>query len=79
MADGQELKCCPFCGGVAEMDSHRAYMALVTGRIGHAVAVYCLSCSADMSLCREDVPELTVDDCIAAMTDAWNARAGVAQ
>lgn len=65
------LQCCPFCGGEAELDTRRSYRQIVTGNLGSGVAVYCVSCDADMMRCREDVPDVAAEDLIAA----WNRRA----
>lgn len=68
------LKPCPFCGGPPELDTTRRYIAIATGRMGNEVAIYCIECSADMSLCHEDVPDMSIDDMVFALTDAWNKR-----
>lgn len=65
-----KLKPCPFCGGVAEMDTLRAYLALGTGRMGHALAVYCTTCSADIAVCYADVPDIQPEQ----VADMWNKR-----
>jgi hypothetical protein len=71
MSDGEPLKPCPFCGGDAEMDTRQAYVALGSGRLGSAIAIYCTACTASVSTCREDVPDITPEE----MTDQWNRRA----
>lgn len=71
---GDLLKPCPFCGGPAELDTMRGYIAIATGRMGNEVAIYCIECSADMSLCHEDVPDMSIDDMVFALTEAWNKR-----
>jgi hypothetical protein len=70
-----DLKDCPFCGGIAEMDTQRAYRPMVSGKaIGTGIAIYCLSCDAEMMRCREDTPDVTPDE----MAEAWNRRAPAA-
>lgn len=68
------LKQCPFCKGVAEADSMQGYRAMRDGRVGNQCAVYCTSCDAHMSMCHADFPELSVDEMMAILTDAWNRR-----
>lgn len=65
---------CPFCGGEAEADGSRGYRMIVSGRVGRAVAIYCLSCDADMSRCCEDTPETDPEVLMADLVDAWNRR-----
>lgn len=66
---------CPFCGGPAETDSQQGYRSLSTGRIGSAAAVYCTgSCSASMTLCDADVPELSSEDRLNVLVENWNRR-----
>jgi len=68
------LKDCPFCGGPAETDGRRTYRS-IEGNLGKAVAVYCTgSCSADMTLCLEDVPGSTWEDLLAVLIENWNRR-----
>lgn len=69
-----ELKACPFCGAPGEDDYSRHYRNIVTGKVEQAVAVYCTSCSADISICLADVPELSRDDAMALCREQWNAR-----
>lgn len=65
-----KLKPCPFCGGVPEMDTLQRYRNIATGRMESAIAVYCTSCSADMSVCYADVPGLQPEQ----VADMWNKR-----
>ena len=69
-----DLKPCPFCGGVAESDSRRAYRALAGGQLGNACAVYCTACEADISVCLEDVPEWSTEEALQYVTERWNTR-----
>ena len=61
---------CPFCGGAAELDS-RQYYRTFKGEMDDRVCVYCTSCSADMGLCKKDVPDVIPEH----VADMWNARA----
>ncbi len=69
------LKPCPFCGGRAELDSRRGYRSLTTGNIESAVAIYCLQCSADMSICHRDRPGIDPSELADELREAWNKRA----
>lgn len=64
------LKPCPFCGGKAELDSRRFYRNIKTGSLATEMAVYCLSCDADMSVCTTDVPDIQPEQ----MAEKWNTR-----
>lgn len=67
-----ELKPCPFCGGPAELDSQRAFLAIPSGKLATGIAIYCVGeCPADMMICRPDVPDVTVEQVI----ELWNRRA----
>lgn len=70
----EELERCPFCGGDAEMDSRRAYCSYPEGKRGSAVAIYCLKCGADMSLCREDYRGMDDEELIYLVRKQWNNR-----
>ena len=72
--DAGELLLCPFCGGEAEMDTQRAYRNIETSHVEDAVAIYCLSCSADMTMCKRDVRPMSDEDIIEALRDQWNRR-----
>ena len=65
---------CPFCGGAAELDSRRGYRNISTGKVESAAAAYCSQCSADISLCLPDVPDMSRDDVVAYVAAAWNKR-----
>lgn len=75
-----DLKLCPFCGGAPELDTRRYYMSL-EGRSGSGVAIYCGNydphCSADMMICRADIPECSTDDLVAILAEQWNRRPSV--
>lgn len=66
---------CPFCGGTAEIDCQRGYCAISDGSIGSGVAIYCLSCNAEMMLCREDMPVCDTDELTSILVENWNKRA----
>ena len=69
---GYKLKPCPFCGGHAELDSNQSFRAFVSGDIERSVAVYCESCTAEISVCVPDVPDIQPEQ----LADMWNQRAG---
>lgn len=69
-----ELKPCPFCGGDAEADRQRSYAAIYGGHSGREVAIYCLVCPADMSICCEDVPEAPPEALYDELCILWNTR-----
>jgi hypothetical protein len=68
------LKPCPFCDGVAELDTCQPYLALGTGKLGKAVAVYCTTCSAHMTECVEDHRDVPREDVTTYVVGLWNAR-----
>lgn len=70
MAD--PLKQCPFCGGVAELDTRQGYTYFSAGQYRHGsrIAVYCRDCPVDIGVCREDVPDVEPEYVIGL----WNAR-----
>ena len=76
MTDDEALRLapCPFCGGVAEMDTQRGFREIVSGKLSDGVAVYCLSCSADMMLCRPDMRDCSTEDLIFMVREQWNRR-----
>ena len=65
-----KLKPCPFCGGAPEMDALQGYRNITTGRMENAIAVYCTACSADMSVCYADVPDIQPEQ----VAEMWNKR-----
>lgn len=71
----EELKPCPFCGGLAELDTSQAYRALSSGALGSRAAVYCARCGADMGFCYEDAPGTPREDIVNQVVDDWNRRA----
>lgn len=68
-----KLKLCPFCGGQAELDTKRGFREFVSGKISDAVAVYCTQCSAEISVCIPDVPDIQPEQ----LVDMWNTRTPV--
>jgi len=66
-----KLKPCPFCGGQAELDSQQSFREFVSGKISRSVAVYCTKCSAEISVCIPDVPDVQPEQ----LADMWNQRA----
>ena len=70
---GYKLKPCPFCGGQAELDSKQAFREFVSGKISDAVAVYCTKCSAEISVCVPDVPDIQPEQ----LVDMWNTQSPV--
>lgn len=71
------LKPCPFCNGAAELDTRQAYLALGTGKLGSAVAIYCTTCSAHMTECMEDHGGSSREVVAAYVVERWNGRAPV--
>lgn len=65
-----KLNPCPFCGGPADLDCHRSFRSITDGRIEKAIAVYCTDCSADISVCYSDVPDIQPEQLI----EMWNRR-----
>jgi Lar family restriction alleviation protein len=65
-----ELLPCPFCGGVAELDT-RQYYRTIKGEMDDRVCVYCTTCNADMGIGKKDVPDVQPEHVI----DLWNTRA----
>lgn len=74
-----QLLPCPFCGGDAEADHMQSYRSMSDGRIDHGAAIYCLSCNANMIICRGDHPELSDEERMAIMVENWNRRAAPPQ
>lgn len=67
---------CPFCGQPAEADSQRAYRNMTTGNLEIAAAIYCTACSADMTWCYRDTPDVDRETAVASLVDQWNTRPG---
>ena len=67
----EELKPCPMCGGPAEMDTLRGYRRWSDGSVGNAIAVYCTECTLEISVCRDDVPDIEPEQ----VAEMWNRRA----
>jgi len=65
-----DLKNCPFCGGVAEMDTRQPYAEYLTGKHGTAIAIYCRECGVGVSICKADVPDV----CPEMVEEIWNRR-----
>lgn len=65
-----DLKPCPFCGGKPEIDPVRVYRNTTTGNMETEIVVYCTVCSAEMSRCSKDVPDLQPKH----VADLWNNR-----
>lgn len=66
-----KLKPCPFCGGHAELDSNASFREFVSGKISRSVTVYCESCTAEITVCVPDVPDIQPEQ----LADMWNQRA----
>lgn len=69
----EELKPCPFCGAAAECDSRQGFCGM-GGHIDYQSAIYCTKCSANMTLCRGDSAELSDEERMRIITEAWNCR-----
>jgi RecJ-like exonuclease len=65
---------CRFCWGRAEMDKRRSYRSMASGDIKSAVAIYCLKCPAEMSMCHEDHPNLSVEEMAEVLSNQWNRQ-----
>ena len=65
-----ELKPCPFCGEPAEIDTQQSYRNFMAGRLETGIAVYCVGCGAQTTLCRGDIPDLEPE----MVVNLWNAR-----
>ena len=75
MSMTMDLKPCPFCGGEAESDSQRGYRNISTGNPENAAAIYCTKCSADMTWCYRDTPEIERNHVMKLLIEQWNTRA----
>lgn len=71
----EKLKPCPFCGGLAELDTSQMYRALSDGALRYRAAVYCTRCGADMGFCYDDAPGIPGEDIVNQVVDDWNRRA----
>ena len=69
--DLDKLLPCPFCGGRAEMDTMTPFTSIFTGMSETGISAYCTDCSAEIMVCRPDVPDVT-EEMVAEM---WNTRA----
>lgn len=67
------LKPCPFCGGHAEADSNSSFREFVSGKISRQVTIYCAECSAEITVCVPDVPDITVEQ----IAEMWNKRSEI--
>lgn len=67
------IKPCPFCGGEAELDTRLHYRDLRHGVVERAVSVYCRQCSAEITVCVPDVPDITGEQVI----EMWNKRSDI--
>lgn len=66
---------CPFCGGRAELDTRRSYRNIGTSKLEKEVAIYCLKCEANMSICHVDARPACPSQIAEELTEKWNARA----
>jgi hypothetical protein len=73
VSDGIKPLPCPFCGEPAEIDLCRGYRS-PAGKLGNSVAVYCSTCSADMSLCEQDHPNYSRETLRDSLLSMWNHR-----
>ncbi len=69
--DLDKLLPCPFCGGRAEMDTMTPFTSIFTGMSETGISAYCTDCSAEIMVCRPDVPDVK-EEMVAEM---WNTRA----
>ena len=56
-----------------ERERQAALVPIVSGRIEDAVAVYCTSCSAEISVCVPDVPDIQPEQ----VAEMWNTQSPV--
>lgn len=73
-AQMREADYCPFCGGMTETDFYQPYRS-IGGKLGKACAIYCLDCSANMTICHEDRPGVDLEHLMSALVTEWNRRA----
>ena len=73
-AQMREADYCPFCGGMTETDFYQPYCS-IGGKLGKACAIYCLDCSANMTICHEDHPGVDPEHLMSALVTEWNRRA----
>ena len=68
------LEHCPHCGSAAELDLDRPYRCVASGVLGHAVAIQCTVCEAEMMHCYEDFPGQSRDFLRDNLVGLWNRR-----
>ena len=71
-----KLNPCRFCGHAAEADHLQGYRSYSSGNMDYQAAIYCTSCSATMTLCRADTPELDDEERMALLLGKWNCLDG---
>ncbi len=68
-----DLKPCPFCGGSAEYDLNRFFINYKGARTS-SLAIYCIRCPCDMTLCFDDYTHMGRDELFSTLKDQWNKR-----
>jgi len=72
---GEVLLPCPFCGREVESDKAQGYCRTRDGKMSIAVAIYCVPCNVQMTMCRDDYPDLVPDSMLKILRHLWNCRA----
>lgn len=65
-----QLKPCPFCGCAAEIDTNQRVRNIDSAEMETAISVYCTVCTASVTVCRRDAPEIQPETVAAT----WNRR-----
>lgn len=72
-----ELKPCPFCGSEAELDTMQGFRAFANGSIEYCTAVYCMCCSAQISACYSEHPDIEPSQLTEMVVEDWNKRTAI--
>lgn len=67
-----KLRPCPFCGANPEFDTYRNMRRLSDGDLISGASIFCPDCHCDMTVCRDDLPELTTEELLALLAANWN-------
>lgn len=69
-----EVKPCPFCGGLPELDALQSFRNFRSNIVEYRASIDCPKCGASMSLCYSDAPTVPEDDVVEMVRDLWNTR-----